>query len=378
MWFTEEGIAKIGRITTAGAVTEFSFPTDPISSAVGIAAGSDGALWLTQPGPLNRIGRITTGGAVTEFPLPAGGGSPAGIAAGPDGALWFTEQVPGKIGRITTAGTITEFPVPSGGSPAGIAAGPDGALWFTEGVPVAKVGRITTAGAVTEYPLPAAGSNPAGIAAGPDGALWFTEIGANKIGRITTGGAVTEFRVPNVGSVKVREGIAAGPDGALWFTAVQCTGEGEDLACLVGKIGRITTRGLISEFVVPTKGSFPTGIVTGPDGGMWFTEMASGKIGRIATGPQVSLKVVPRTGCTSTRVQATVKVTGGAKLARVDLLLDGRRLMRTKRRSFDLRVRVRGLRAGTHAFKVLAVDTAGGRETISRTFRRCQGPPFTG
>jgi len=54
---------------------------------------------------VNGIGRITTAGAITEFPI----GDPRGplrITAGPDGALWFTEGSPvigtNHIGRITT------------------------------------------------------------------------------------------------------------------------------------------------------------------------------------------------------------------------------------------------------------------------------------
>ena len=67
----------------------------------------------------------------------------------------------------------------------------------------------------TEYPIPTAPNSPQGITTGPDGALWFTEY-YGKIGRITTAGVVTEYPVPTAGSQP--NGIASGPDGALWFT----------------------------------------------------------------------------------------------------------------------------------------------------------------
>src|SRR5206468_2298578 len=93
----------------------------------------------------SRIGRITMAGVVTEFTVPTAGSDPGDIVAGPDGALWFTEVNGNKIGRNTTAGVITEFPVPTAGSgPSGIAAGPDGAIWFTE--PSGKIGRISLEG----------------------------------------------------------------------------------------------------------------------------------------------------------------------------------------------------------------------------------------
>jgi streptogramin lyase len=49
---------------------------------------------------------------------------------------------------------------------------------------------------IIEYPVPTAFSAPYIIAPGPDGALWFTENGGGKIGRITTVGAVSEYIIP--------------------------------------------------------------------------------------------------------------------------------------------------------------------------------------
>ena len=49
----------------------------------------------------------------------------------------------------------------------------------------------------------------------------------------------------------------------------------------VGKVGRIATDGTLLEFTVPTAGAALTGITTGPDGAIWFTEFNEGKIGKI-------------------------------------------------------------------------------------------------
>ena len=43
-------------------------------------------------GPRRRIGRITPAGAVTEFPLPRPMSVPGNLTVGPDGNLWFTES----------------------------------------------------------------------------------------------------------------------------------------------------------------------------------------------------------------------------------------------------------------------------------------------
>src|SRR5262245_59556349 len=72
-------------------------------------------------------GRISTSGAITEFSIPTVGAGLRHITAGLDGALWFTEPISNKIGRITTTGLVTEYPYPHANThPQGITAGPDG------------------------------------------------------------------------------------------------------------------------------------------------------------------------------------------------------------------------------------------------------------
>jgi virginiamycin B lyase len=64
-------------------------------------------------------------------------------------------------------------------------------------------------------------------------------------------------------------GIVTGPDGNLWFAENQG-----------GQIGRITPQGDIIEIPIPTRDSFPIGITAGPDGALWFTERNGNAIGR--------------------------------------------------------------------------------------------------
>src|SRR5207253_7450974 len=118
-WFTEVSADanKIGRITPAGDITEFSIPT-PNSFPSGITKGPDGALWFTEQGG-NKIGRITSGSLFTEFAVLTPNSFPHEITAGPDGALWFTEAG-GNIGRLTPAGALTEFSLPADSGPFGI------------------------------------------------------------------------------------------------------------------------------------------------------------------------------------------------------------------------------------------------------------------
>jgi streptogramin lyase len=89
---------QIGRIDPLGNITEFGGVTGSPSR---ITAGPDGNLWFTEPFRFdNRIGRITTAGVITEFQLTSPA-SPQGIVAGPDGNLWFTEFDGERLSQIT-------------------------------------------------------------------------------------------------------------------------------------------------------------------------------------------------------------------------------------------------------------------------------------
>ena len=157
------GGAAPAQATGAGTLTMYPGIAGPFF----MTAGPDGALWFTEQNT-HSIGRITTAGSVTEHPIPSGS-TPAYTAAGPDGALWFTEvndQTGDHVGRMTTDGTVTdELPIATSGiecSPTGITAGPDGNVWFTCEL-ADQIGRITVPKPTPPGPAPA----PAAVTAEP-------------------------------------------------------------------------------------------------------------------------------------------------------------------------------------------------------------------
>jgi virginiamycin B lyase len=249
LWFTNSGTCSshappcvhgsIGRITTSGVVTNYTDPT--MHGPLQISTGPDAALWYTNfpdfpygpgkcPPACGSIGRITTAGVVTDFTTtsPSAIDGPSGITAGPDGALWFANRFERTIGRITITGTITALSDPFTIHPDAITAGPDGALWFTTSTNTThSVGRVTPGGVFSNYPV--ARCCPIGISAGPDGALWYALAAhpGGAVGRITTAGSIAGYRSP---TIDAPFDTAPGPDGAVWFV-------NEDN----NSIGRITT-----------------------------------------------------------------------------------------------------------------------------------------
>jgi virginiamycin B lyase len=263
IWFTENFGHAIGRMTTAGVVTnQFPVPNGD-GYTEGITTGPDGALWFTENFP-DKIVRMTTDGAMSAYAVSAASG-PAVIVSGPDGNLWFTETQGNAIGRMTTTGHLDEFPIVTPNSfPIDIVVGPDRALWFNE---AAKVGRITTDGVITnEFTLPDQ-LDPGGVSVGPDGNLWISAVGG-FVARMTTTGTVKLFSLPT--GLFSSGGFTPGPDGKLWF-----------IDNYANKIGWMTVSGQADVFPIPTAKAEAADPILGPDGGMWFTEAAAGEIGKI-------------------------------------------------------------------------------------------------
>lgn len=224
IWWTESNsfaetdyVSKIN--TSTGAITSYSLLDG--SGVSGITEGPDGAMWFTYTSR-NMIGRITTAGSITEFEAPSS--NILDITLGPDGNLWFTDWSRCAIGKITSSGTTSEYliPMPLGCSPAFITTGPDGNLWFSFLNGFSGVGRITTAGVITLF----TGNKGWQITSGPDGNLWVASSTTHILSRYTTKGKVTYYETPSVTAVP--QGIVAGPDGNIWFT--------EDVANKVGKL----------------------------------------------------------------------------------------------------------------------------------------------
>ncbi len=331
-------------------VTEFAIPTtnscvlgaNDFPATPDITNGPDSNIWFTEDA-VDKIGRITPEGVISEYPIPTPDSEPSGITKGPDGNLWFTEQAAGKIGRISPTGVVTEFTIPSPYAsvntspffpkPLAIAAGPDGNLWFTEQnfssaaatSPLdSDIGQITTSGTITEYPAPCGFV----ITTGPDGNLWVaegdfaSEYGVipplSDVDRITKAGVVTQIPVP---TPDFHLGIAVGPDGNLWISSPD-----------IGNLEQITPAGVVTEYPIPTAGAVGISLATGPDGNLWFTGK-SGEIGRLvlptSTVAVTSLQGESPVAVTSLQVE---KLTINTRSPAAQVLGDRRPVQRAARR----------------------------------------------
>ena len=246
MWFTDNGTTPaIGKIDPAtGTIEEFgesdglpagSAPGGDIAfigSGWGIAPGPDGNVWFTDSGSTKGIGRITPAGAITEFSagLPATS-KPAGLAAGPDGNLWFADHSGvNEVQTVSFSGfvagdkfTLTTFAGPTSeiewsATPTTLRTRIRTALEGVLGVgnvlvqssaspPVTSTGELSTTDVSLMSCTTTVGSGTCGVAETTNGA-------PNTFGRISPSGSISEF---DANGASRPEGLATGPDGNLWF-----------------------------------------------------------------------------------------------------------------------------------------------------------------
>ena len=101
-----------------------------------VVAGSDGNVWFTDQSGM--IGRVTPAGAVTEYSVPKYGGDAYKIVAAPDGTYWFTygqhdtgNPTTCRLGHATASGSITSDAIADCVT-SSLAFGPDRNLWLAE------------------------------------------------------------------------------------------------------------------------------------------------------------------------------------------------------------------------------------------------------
>ncbi len=188
----------------------------------GIIVGPDNALWFVDS-PL-MLGRITTAGALTEV-APPPTWNPHAVCAGPDGAIWFTAQgtqfAYGAIIRRNADGT---FAVNNVGTPFSVgdcAPGADGNVYANFGFDIVQV---TPGGTVATLVLKDGQGNKihAGspVAGSPDGALWFVDTGYGTIDRYDfTTHTVTIHQISPAGAYQIPGNVVLGPDKRFYFDA---------------------------------------------------------------------------------------------------------------------------------------------------------------
>jgi virginiamycin B lyase len=206
---------------------------------------------------------------VREFPV-APGSHPHDVAPARDGGVWYTAQAAGELGWLDPkTGKTRLTPLGSGSAPHGVIVGPDGSPWITDGGLNAIVRVDPKTRKVRRYPLPASSGYAKLNTATFDrrGVLWFT--GQSGIyGRLDPkAGSMKIFRAPRGPGPY---GIVTTPQGAVYY------------ASLAGSyVGRIDLRtGATRVLRPPTPNQGARRVWSDSRGRIWVSEWNAGKLGR--------------------------------------------------------------------------------------------------
>ena len=116
-----------------------------------------------------------------------------------------------QLASPPTPAGIPRWYVPNGGG-AITRFDKNNAVWFAYSNGIARHGAT---GGLSKYP---SGGGILALAVGPDNAIWADRLG-DFIYRISSNGTVTnQYWIARNGGPSSIRGIVSGPDGALWFT----------------------------------------------------------------------------------------------------------------------------------------------------------------
>ena len=277
-WFTEgtdftNAPAKIGRITPAGAVTEFE-PTiaDGCNFCIltDIKQGQGDLVYITSNDAFLMRFNVQTLTFETPVQMPNSSALAGQLAVHGD-LVFITDFNNHVVWRYNTvSGVFDSFPA----DPADIAVDAAGNAWFTEtqqaennNTNIARIDAVT--GEVTRTVVAPAARD---ITVSPvDGKVWFAvrfqSVGVEPqgVGYLdpAANNAVTFF--PTLSNPGPNDIIAA-PDGTIWFTQES-----------KGNTASVTNAGVITEGKV-VKGSQPAGITVAPNGDPWYAMRVANKI----------------------------------------------------------------------------------------------------
>jgi streptogramin lyase len=214
---------SVVRVTQNGVAKSFPIPSGDGTSIDSAGLGPDGNVWFAE---FNHIAKITPAGKITEFAYPTQPGTNqyGGVTAGADGNVWFSESSQNAIGRvIPSTGKITMFTIPTSCTPSAIVLAKDDNIWFACLSNAPLVGRITKNGAIATFPIGGAFSSNETEqfgARGPDGEPWFASGNNGVIFRVNTASHTATDFTPPLSAGERPDAVAAGPDGNIWVDSV--------------------------------------------------------------------------------------------------------------------------------------------------------------
>ncbi len=278
LWFAEEDAGNLGRIDTAGNITEYAMPTEVSNPGHGprqLSGASAAGLWFLadwaalegRAGRLNPEGNVDagfTGGSYVRL---------SSVAATPDGGAWVTYRDGEGVSRLAADGTSTFLDQPRYGGDSESTLGPDGALWLSDGSSVIQ--RITESGSTQNFAA-TGGQGEIVSMTSSGGSVWYAQFNpgtyttpsrSGLIAKMSPSGVATPFASPYEDLLP--SALTPAADGGVWFTS--------DYG-----VGHVSPSGSYRVAAMP-EGHDADSVAVGPDGNLWFTDRDLNQVGVITT-----------------------------------------------------------------------------------------------
>lgn len=287
LWITQQNQGMLVRLTPTGQFTEWS--TGENSGPHGIEFDKQGRLWITRQFS-NTISQVVfKNGAATfiNHTIPVADASPHGLTVARNGNVWFTGREGNLVGYYnpnTNKFKIFKLddpdpstnPEQNGNFPIYITQAPNGSMYFTN-LLTSRVSKITQSGKITNFPLPSTygppnNARPIAVYAKDDGVVVVSEESGHAYAYIQKNGLVSEYHLTPPADSEAAS-LTYDRQGTLW---VQYNTPDD--------IARVNADGSLSIFPIPTADAVQHRITIGPDGELWYTELAADKVGRMVTG----------------------------------------------------------------------------------------------
>jgi len=308
----------------------------------------------------NTIARSNLDGSGANLSFITGASGPLGVAVDAAHVYW-TNRNTNTIARANLDGSGANQRFITGAS------GPDGVAVDAAHVYWANTGTNTIARANLDGTLPnqsfITGANgPVGVAVDAAHVYW-ANINTDTIARANLDGSGADQSFITAGSFP--NGVAAAAAHVYWANTTT--------------IARANLDGSGANQSFITAASSPLGVAVDA------LTLPPPPVG-VVKAPRISIAGVASSRCRRANFRAHVSVSDALKLKRVDVFLDGRRIVHTHAKRIGARVLARRLRAGSHTLKIIATDTAGKTTVRVVHFTRCgqvapapkQPPRFTG
>jgi virginiamycin B lyase len=224
VWYAATATGAIGRFDPAtGDHREYRVPDQPVDPHTILVSG--GRVWFTAP-RANAFGYIDVDSETLErFDGPYPGSSPYGLAAGPDGAIWITFGGVSRIGRVLPeSDRLHLYELPDASRARRISIAPDGAVWYTDRMGH-TIGRMDpTTGSVESHPAAGDRAFPLSIVTDANGDIWYFEEGTARLVRLVpecSSEAVVSLDLPGV---IVRHMVPDPAGEAVWIALGEAGG----------------------------------------------------------------------------------------------------------------------------------------------------------